>query len=280
MVPDAQPWQYALPAGPESLPDFVPVRTAIEGLLPANANAFINLAYRCASTFRSTDYRGGCNGARIRFAPESEWESNAGTSDALAKLAPIKEDFPDVSYADLIVLAGIVALESENGSLDLAFCGGGVDADNAAGSDSLAPRVYATPFITVSDDCQVKGLTEAECVALASRESISSKFYADLAAGTGTEEQKVFLEGGFRAHVDAFAADEDLLVETFQVAWTKMMTADRFGGFNQNACAGVSTPTKVGGVEVGEPNFFEGLFDFLFGWIFDLFDWFFSLFSK
>ena len=254
-VPDPQPFQYTLQAAPATLPDYVPVRTAIQALLDedgTNAEAFINLAYRCASTFRNTDYRGGCNGARIRFPPESEWESNAGTADTLAALEPVKKANPDVSYADLIVLAGLAALESENSELDLSFCGGFVDANDGAGSEILAPRIYSTPLITVTDDFLVKGLTPEEGVALASREAVGSQYYTDLiAAGEGnggnfTNYELALLEGDFGAIVAEFAADEEVVLETFKQAWTKMMTADRYLNYRENACTDVSMPTKVG----------------------------------
>ena len=95
MVPDPQPFQNPLPDPPENfaLADFVQVAEAIKDKLqvqddseqarrylkkkeqeePAideedmDANTLIQLALNCASTFRATDYRGGCNGARIRF---------------------------------------------------------------------------------------------------------------------------------------------------------------------------------------------------------------------
>jgi catalase (peroxidase I) len=254
-VPDPQPFQYTLPASPETLPDYVPVRTAVQALLDedeANVDAFINLAYRCASTYRATDHKGGCNGARIRFAPESEWESNVGTNDTLATLKPVKDTFPDVSWADLIVLAGLTALENENSELELSFCGGSVDADNADGSEVLAPRVYSTPLITVEDDFQVKGLTPEEGVALASREAVGSQYYKDLiAAGGGnggefSDYELALLEDEFRVIVDNFAEDEGALLTTFQQAWTKMMTADRYLNYRENACTDVSTPTKAG----------------------------------
>ena len=134
-----QHWQHTLPEFEGELPDFVAVRAKIQELLDAddaNYDAFVNLAYQCANTFRETDYRGGCNGARIRFAPESEWEVNAGTADALATLEAVKEAFPDASYADIIVLAGQTAIESAGGEAQ-PFCGGRVDAEDGSGSEKL-----------------------------------------------------------------------------------------------------------------------------------------------
>jgi catalase (peroxidase I) len=122
MVPDPQPFQRTLPQSPpaDQLPDYIPVRSAIQAIIDGDSAAtdkFINLAYRCAFTFRSTDYQGGCNGARIRFSPEADWPENEGTSDALEMLSPVKEMYSDISYADLIVLAALTALEQENGDV-------------------------------------------------------------------------------------------------------------------------------------------------------------------
>ena len=65
------------------------------------------LSFQCAGTFRSTDYLGGCNGARIRFPPEANWSVNIAMDDALTLLQGVKDQFPTgLSWADLIVLAG------------------------------------------------------------------------------------------------------------------------------------------------------------------------------
>jgi catalase (peroxidase I) len=71
----------------------------------------------------------GCNGARIRYAPQSEWASNAALSQALALLQPAKDAYGDgLSWADLIVLAGSAALEEASAGLAIPFRGGRVDA--------------------------------------------------------------------------------------------------------------------------------------------------------
>lgn len=77
-------------------------------------------AWSSAATFRGSDYRGGANGARIRFAPQKDWEVNQPEQLAMVldKLEKIKEGFNSsrtddkrVSLADLIVLGGCAAVE-------------------------------------------------------------------------------------------------------------------------------------------------------------------------
>ena len=78
-------------------------------------------AWASASTFRGSDKRGGANGARIRLAPQKDWEVNqpAELAKVLATLKAIQKDFngaqtggKKVSLADLIVLGGCAAVEA------------------------------------------------------------------------------------------------------------------------------------------------------------------------
>jgi catalase-peroxidase len=78
----------------------------------------VSTAWASASTFRTTDRRGGANGARIRLAPQKDWASNAGLADVLAKLERVQQEFnasatdgKRVSLADVIVLGGCAAIE-------------------------------------------------------------------------------------------------------------------------------------------------------------------------
>jgi catalase-peroxidase len=85
----------------------------------------VRTAWASASTFRGSDKRGGANGARIRLAPQKDWEVNqpAELAKVLAKLEAIQKEFnaaggngksggKKVSLADLIVLAGDAAVEA------------------------------------------------------------------------------------------------------------------------------------------------------------------------
>jgi catalase-peroxidase len=115
-------------------------------------------AWASASTFRGSDKRGGANGARIRLAPQKDWEANqpAQLAKVLGVLEGIKKDFDasagggkKVSLADLIVIAGNAAVEAaaKKGGRDVTvpFSPGRTDATDAQTDaesfEPLEPRV-------------------------------------------------------------------------------------------------------------------------------------------
>lgn len=90
----------------------------VDGLKAKIADSGISIAdmvataWDSARTFRGSDMRGGANGARIRLAPQKDWEGNepGRLSSVLSKLEPLAEEF-NASIADTIVLAGCVGVE-------------------------------------------------------------------------------------------------------------------------------------------------------------------------
>jgi len=171
-VPPAQPFQYPLPSPPADLPDFKLVRAQVEEVL-ANAEEatgwLTRLAWQCSNTFRSTDYLGGCNGARIRFSPQKDWPVNINVENAIELLRPIKEIHGEnLSWADLIVLAGNTALENAGGK-HFAFCGGRTDAADGLGSEFLYPKIignFSESLVQLKDYISILGLTQREFTAL------------------------------------------------------------------------------------------------------------------
>ena len=111
-------WQDPIPAGPKLTDADVAAlkqKIAATGLTAAQ---LVKTAWASASTFRSSDKRGGANGARIALAPQKDWEVNepAELAPVLRKLEAVRSDFEasgkKVSLADLIVLAGNVGVET------------------------------------------------------------------------------------------------------------------------------------------------------------------------
>lgn len=74
----------------------------------------VRLAWHDAGTYNVNDKTGGANGS-IRFMPESGHGANAGLDIARNLLAPIKKEYPDISYADLYQLASVQAIEYAGG---------------------------------------------------------------------------------------------------------------------------------------------------------------------
>jgi cytochrome c peroxidase len=75
----------------------------------------IRLAWHSSGTYSAFDKNGGSNGANMRHAPEKDHGANAGLDVAREKLESIKKKHPEISYADLYILASIVAIEAMGG---------------------------------------------------------------------------------------------------------------------------------------------------------------------
>ncbi|MEY2968249.1 MAG: hypothetical protein RIQ64_876, partial [Actinomycetota bacterium] len=103
-------WQDPVPAGPTGWDiGAAKARIAASGL---GVGDLVSTAWDSARTYRGSDMRGGANGARIRLAPQKDWEGNepARLAKVLDVLGPIANDI-GASLADIIVLAGNVGVE-------------------------------------------------------------------------------------------------------------------------------------------------------------------------
>ncbi len=121
-VPEPQLWQDPVPKVDHELIDDVDIATLKTRVLASGLtqSELISTAWASASTFRGSDKRGGANGARIRLAPQKDWEVNqpAKLAKVLPLLEKIQQEFNSsqkggkkVSLADLIVLGGCAAIE-------------------------------------------------------------------------------------------------------------------------------------------------------------------------
>jgi catalase-peroxidase len=177
-------WQDPVPAGNAGFDvAAAKARIAASGL---SVSDMVATAWDSARTFRQSDMRGGANGARIRLAPQKDWDGNepARLAHVLSVLAPIAKA-ANASLADIIVLAGAVGVEmaAKAGGFDVAvpFTPGRGDATaehtDAESFDVLEPVAdgyrnwikkdyVVTPEELLLDRTQLMGLTAHEMTCL------------------------------------------------------------------------------------------------------------------
>ena len=184
-------WQDPIPPAdhpPISEADVVALKAKIlaSGL---TVSQLVSTAWASASTFRGSDKRGGANGARIRLAPQKDWEVNepAELKTVLGKLEAIQKEFgKKVSLADLIVLGGSAAVEkgAKDAGVDVKvpFTPGRTDASqDQTDVESFAPlepradafrnyigkkQQFMGPAEAMVDRAQLLGLTGPEMTVL------------------------------------------------------------------------------------------------------------------
>src|SRR3984893_15773002 len=300
-------WQDPIPAVNHELVSDQDV-AALKAKIQASGlsvSELVSTAWASASTFRGSDKRGGANGARIRLAPQKDWDVNqpAELAKVLGKLEAIQKEFnaaqsgkKKVSLADLIVLGGSAAIEKAakdaGHDVKVPFTPGRMDASQEqTDADSFAPleptadgfRNYVrgkqrlSPEELLVDRAQLLTLTAPEMTVLVgglrvlganagkSRhgvftkrpETLTNDFFVNLldmsTQWQPSDGSELVYEGRDRksnevkwtgnradlifgshsqlralAEVYACADSKEKFAKDFVVAWTKVMTLDRF----------------------------------------------------
>ncbi|MEZ4975357.1 MAG: catalase/peroxidase HPI [Flavobacteriaceae bacterium] len=198
-------WQDPIPKGKKDYNvEAVKAKIAASGL---SISDMVSTAWDSARTFRGSDYRGGANGARIRLAPQKDWEGNEPKrlAHVLSVLEPIAAEF-DISVADTIVLAGNVGVEKaiKNAGMNITvpFAPGRGDATDAmTDGESFEPLepladgyrnwlkkdYVVSPEELMLDRTQLMGLTAPEMTALVGGMRMMGTNYGNTKHGVFTD---------------------------------------------------------------------------------------------
>ena len=199
-------WQDPIPAGTTNY-DVTAVKKKIAAS-NLSISEMITTAWDSARTFRGSDMRGGANGARIRLAPQKDWEGNEPKrlEHVLSILEPIASEF-GISIADTIVLAGNVGIEhaakTAGFNIDVPFTLGRGDATDemtdAASFEPLEPladgyrnwskkNYVVSPEELMLDRTQLMGLTAPEMTVLVGGMRMLGTNYGNTKHGVFTDK--------------------------------------------------------------------------------------------
>lgn len=257
-------WQDPVPAVDHALVDAQDIATLKAKLLASGLSTaeLVSTAWASASTYRDSDKRGGANGARIRLAPQKDWEANQPQQLAkvLKALEAVQADFNSaqsagkkVSLADLIVLGGAAAIEQAAGAaghhIEVPFAPGRTDAtEEQTDAESFEPlkpeadgfRNYRRARFTVADEemlvdkAQLLGLSAPEMTVLVGGLRV-------LGANHGAKQHGVFTDSPGTLSNDFFVNLVDMDTTWVPVAGD----ADVFEGRDSSTGATKWTGTRV-----------------------------------
>jgi catalase-peroxidase len=265
LVPDeALIWQDPIPARDHPLIGVGEIDDLKAQILNSGLTVrqLVSAAWASASTYRGSDKRGGANGARIRLAPQRDWEANDPSvlADTLAKLETIQAAFNlsaeggrKVSFADLIVLAGGVGIEAaaKAAGVDVTvpFTAGRMDAleeqTDAASFAVLEPRSdgfrnyrrkgphFMSPEEALVDRAQLLGLSAPEMTVLVGGLRV-------LEVNTAGSRQGVFTDRPGQLTNDFFVNLLDMSTE-----WIALEGGNSFQGLDRVSRAVRWTATRV-----------------------------------
>ena len=266
-------WQDPIPAADHPLVDDADIADLKAKILDTGLSTaeLVSVAWASDSTFRGSDKRGGANGARIRLAPQKDWEVNepAKLAKVLEALEGVQSAFngaasggKKISLADLIVLGGTVAVQEAakagGHSVDVPFTPGRMDASaeqtDAESFDVLEPqadgfRNYLKSEFTVPtekllvDRAQLLTLTGPEMTVLVGGLRMLGANYADTQHGVFTDTPGALTNDFFVNILDMTctwkAVDDSAQVfeatdrETGEITWTATRADLIFGSNSQ-----------------------------------------------
>jgi catalase-peroxidase len=292
-------WQDPVPKVDHELIDQKDI-VALKGKILASGlsiSELVSTAWASASTFRGSDKRGGANGARIRLAPQKDWEVNQPVKlkTVLHTLEGIQKEFNSaksegkkVSLADLIVLGGCTGVEkaakNAGHEISVPFTPGRTDASkeqtdvksfavlepNADGFRNYLKTKYAvTPETLMIDRAQLLTLTAPEMTVLIGGMRVLNTNYGQSKHGVFTKHPEKLTNDFFLNLLDmnitwnATSDDEDVFEgydrETGELKWTGKRVDLIFGSNSQ-----LRALAEIYGSEDSEEKFLN---DFVAAWI-------------